>query len=149
MCKIINKLSKETQEMLNDGYGFRNDTLYGSGVEEIQKIIEFETIELENTDIFETCEELYGIDYETIDLNNPESVKNAVKKTIKFIFEHFNAEVLYGKWLAPEKSIIQYYEGDEDISKYIIPDDAIIISDLGEQGALFVSAKGWRRYNEI
>lgn len=139
----INKLSKEAQEMLAARKGFRNDALYGSGVENIRDIIEFEATELCNSDIFLTCERLYGIDYGELDLEDLEKTRICIEKTMEFLKNHFGTDELRGKWLGLKRDIIAYYEGENSLTEYPIPENAIIISDLGKEGVLFVTPNTW------
>ena len=44
-------LSLDTQRMLAYGEGWRNDNLYGAGIDDAFKIIDYEVFELGNTDI--------------------------------------------------------------------------------------------------
>ena len=139
----LEKLSYGTRKMLADRKGYRNDFLYGSGIEDIRKVIRHEADELCNADIFITCENLYGIDYGEINVEDIENIDGYVEKTMEFLKSHFGTDELYGKWLALKEDIMTLYRGEEGITEYIIPENAIVISDIGRDGALFVTPNAW------
>lgn len=126
--------SSTAKRLSKQKYGFRNDELYDSGVTDFKSILKFEVEELENTDIFDTCEDLYDIKY---DMDN---INSCIKSTLDFFYKHFKTKKLYAKWLTTKTMVKQLYEGDTyNIRKIKINDDFLIASDLGEQGVLFVS----------
>lgn len=136
-------LSEEAKEMLTTRTGYRNNGLYGSGVVDIREIIEFEATELCNDDIFLTCKKFYGIDYGEIDVGVLENIEGYLNKTMEFLKNHFGTDKLNGKWLGLEQNIMDCYAGEEGITEYPIPEDAIVISDLCSEGVLFVTPNTW------
>lgn len=136
-------LSRQGDVMMKRKYGYRNDELYGSGVTSVKEIITYEAYELGNVDIFETCKLFYNIDYKTTKyLNN---IDACTKKTMNFLHAHFKTDKISGLWLALRKDVMEFYEGREGVTKYIIPEDAIAISDLGGDGLLFVAKGNWTK----
>lgn len=138
--------------------GCRNDN-YGDGkIREAIDVVEFETFELGNTDIFEGFLNIHEINLlpeiemdEIIEISEDQDslielldeFKDEYLKAIeKFFFEKFSDSKVYAIWLTDEDSAKKYYLSEDSfISKYIIPDNAEIIpiSDLGDQGVLFVT----------
>lgn len=117
----MEKLSEVAKELLRTQIGYRNDGL-SEGIFTISEIIEYETEELGNEDIYDTCEELYNT-------RNP----------LEVIENTFGKEVVYGMWFARKEDILEYYaeDGETEINSYNIPNNAVVISDLGEDGVLF------------
>lgn len=115
------KISKPIRELLKSRIGYRNNYI-STGIYTIDKIIEHETKVLGNEDIYFTCEELYNIEDPFVILN----------KT-------FGRTDVFGLWLARREDVLKYYmsEFDHEISKYNIPDKVLLLSDLGDEGALF------------
>lgn len=123
---LMEKLSESVIEMMKSGKGYRNNNR-GTGYYYIQEIVEFETKELENEDIFDTCGLLYG-----------------TTNVMELIHEKFGTTKLHGLWLTTLDGVLENY-GEEDITlvtPYKIPSDALIISDLDAEGALFVYPVG-------
>lgn len=101
--------------------GYRNDNL-STGHYKINDVIHHEINELGNEDIIETCKIFYGTD-----------------DVYAVINRHFGEKQLWGLWLTTEDGVISNYNGDSEFyDSYKIPDNALVISDLGDEGALFV-----------
>lgn len=123
---LMKKLSTSATEMLRSGKGYRNNDR-GTGYYFIQEIVKYETEELENEDILDTCTLLYG-----------------TTNVMGLIHEKFGTTKLHGLWLTTLDGVLENY-GEEDITlvtPYKIPSDALIISDLDAEGALFVYPVG-------
>ena len=66
-----------------------------------------------------------------------EDIKYMLNEIIYCIEEETGVKVNYALWLAEKDAVIKYYEGDErDIYGYDTS-NAVILSDLGEDGILF------------
>ena len=127
----VNQLSGLTQtalQLLREGYGYRNEEI-STGNTNLKDIIKFETEELENTDIQETCNKLYRTSEPT-----------------QYIEKHFGKPIskLFGLWLTTLEGVKSYYfdeHSSNEIVQYHIPSNAIIISDLDDQGILLALEK--------
>ena len=63
-------------------------------------------------------------------------IKYIAEEIVKEICEETDKHLRYGLWLAPKKSVIDFYDGtEENINAYPISD--VILSDLGDDGKLF------------
>ncbi len=117
-------LTPSCNELITNMKGYRNDD-YSTGHYKILEVISFEVNELGNEDIFQTCLNLY----------NTEDVISLIKK-------HFNTENLdnlWGLWLTTEQGVKDHYKGiEEGYTTYSIPDNAFILSDISDEGVLFV-----------
>lgn len=117
--------SNELKQIEKEKVGYRNDDL-STGRYEIQDVIEFETVELGNDDIYETCQNFYGT--------------RDVEKVIK---DKFGNETVWGIWLTTVKGVLNNYKEVETttITTYKLPSDALPISDIGEDGILFATTE--------
>lgn len=151
-------MSKTLEDILKKNEGFRNDGYGGGGSDSIIEIVEFETFELCNTDIFESFIKLHKInllkdfiedDFQII-LENQEALRDFIweykheylEAIKKFILAEFKETDICGIWLTDEESVKKHYLcSDISYSKYHIPQDAKIIpiSDIGDQGVLFAT----------
>lgn len=121
---IENMNTFSCKTLLNTKIGYRNDN-YSTGTYKIKQVIDFETKELFNQDIIETCKLFYGTD--------------DVYAVIQRHFNTDNFDTLWGLWLTTESGVKEYYKGQEEgYNAYLIPDNALVISDLSEEGILFV-----------
>ncbi|PGK51714.1 hypothetical protein CN918_28400 [Priestia megaterium] len=114
------KLSSAATNLLEERIGYRNEGL-SAGTFTIKQILEFETKELGNDDILETCQKLYGT--------------NDVLKIIENKFGHLG---VYGVWFARKEDILEYYaeDGETEVTMYRIPDNHLLLSDLADEGVL-------------
>ena len=128
--------SSSLKEMYDNRFGYKSNCLYGSGVVDAESIIIHEIIELGNKDILYTMNFLYGLRFGEDDKDN-------VEKIMHFLKDRFGTNILYGKWLCSKvEHIIEFYCIDNEeieISKVMIPDNTIPISDLGPEGVLWIS----------
>ena len=134
----VSKLSNTAQSLIRNGCGYRNVEVYGSGVVDCEEIIEFEALELGNDDIFDTCFELYGIgcNVDNSKEEMEEDIERRIKENIKYWKNHFQTDKLYGLWLTTEEAVEELYKGDP--VEFTIPAGAMIVSDIGREGVLFV-----------
>ncbi len=140
----FDSLTRESQEILAFGYGWRNDYVYGSGIDDAFKIIDYEVFELGNTDILYTCRKIYGID---LDIRKK---KESVFKVKMFLRGVLGETKIYGMWLGTEENIKKYYSGNESCTCYSIPKNygsALVISDMGAEGSLVVSTMLFKAIN--
>lgn len=130
----LHGLSKEAQKMLYTHCGYRNDFLYNSGKENFLEVMQFEVLELGNTDILHSCKRIYGL---KLDLRKR-------KESMQKIYEYFcfllDTDRLYCKWLATKEDVIRLYDGVENCNKVRLNLDSLIVSDLGPDGVLFISS---------
>lgn len=137
------------RESVDYKVGYRNETIYGSGVRDLRDVIEFEIVELNNVDIPDTLlnsfpvrlnqrKELEYIVDDIEELTDEEKQK-AVDTCVDVIkVEYPNAK--YCLWLGSKETIENNYEGNEEnIDAYNI-EYTKPISDLGFEydGCLFV-----------
>lgn len=131
-------LTIDSKRILANGYGWRNDSIYGSGVNDAFKIIDYEVFELGNTDILYTCRKIYGL---KLDIRKKKESVYTVKMFLRSVLGETK---IYGMWFGTEKNIRKYYNGDEEISCYSLPKNygtALVISDMGPEGSLIVSVE--------
>ncbi len=115
-------------EMLNTQTGYRNESYGGSGETDLLSVIDFECNELENTDILDFCKTNYNL--------------NSIEEIVYFLTQKLSNPTLNCLWLSTLKGVLDnYHKDDESIQKYCLPQEIIPISDLHDQGALFVFVK--------
>lgn len=131
------KYSETAIEILTNGFGYRDDNYSGQGIEDLESIVKYEVLELQNRDILYTCRKLYALD---LDIRN---LKKSVEVVLKFFYHFYNSKILYAKWLTLEKFVVYLY--GKDVSKYSIPINSLIVSDLNTEGILLVSNKRFER----
>jgi hypothetical protein len=192
----ISGLSNSSKQMIESRIGYRDDTIFGSGVTNFEDIIKYEINELCNDDILDTMMNTYDVfidSCESVEFNIS-VVINKVKELLKYpdltydvtdtsyriynngmiaieqdknMFIPFidpkdtslsrSAELhikqlesddnIYAIWLCPDEEQVQLVYNGWTISKYKINYDAIIVSDLGEDGALFCSRFPFNKIN--
>ena len=131
-------LTIDSKRILANGYGWRNDSAYGSGIDDAFKIIDYEVFELGNTDILYTCRKIYGL---KLDIRKKKESVYTIKMFLRSVLGETK---IYGMWFGTEKNIRKYYNGDEEISCYSLPKNygtALVISDMGPEGSLIVSVE--------
>mgnify|MGYP001171379740 CR=1 FL=1 len=144
--------------MLNNNAGYRTEGFSGSDVRNAREIIGFEISELQNDDIIEYMHTHYGIlmgyyhDDEEEFLNachaNVDDVVDHLMLFITPFFDCSDQSFLTALWLTTYDNVKKHYGGTADepgiyidnggVDKYVIPDKHLVISDLGEEGSLFV-----------
>jgi len=134
MQKEGNKIniSKELSSILASREGYRNENFRGMGTSRVEKIILFEIRELCNSDVLDFMGKRYKIDKPTF--------KTCVRHIQKMAIENFGKKEAFGLWLTTRDGALRNYcdEGENIISKYALPKNSFPISDLGDEGALFV-----------
>ena len=135
-------ISKEAQTIINNGYGFRDDSTYDECITNPYDVCLFEVSELGNLDIPKTLLKLYKdklsseqINFldDLIDINYwDDSYESDYLEILSTIIGNRN----YCLWVcSSEEEVLELY-GD-NIEKYDIPKDSIILSDLSNEGVLF------------
>lgn len=146
--KATPRLHKTTKYLMYAHRGYRNPWYsgdYESPHTKFVQVLHYEVDELGNEDILDTCEHLYGISYEGCETNEDKMVK-----VLGLMMKKFGTLELECCWLGSKETVNNLYGGNEisygEISRVAcwIPTDAIVVSDLGEDGALFVSKNQFR-----
>jgi len=138
-------LSGVTQEMINRGYGYRTG---GHGFATLKDLLHTEVLELRNFHVIrELCDVIGVKKYKgaIIDEMFSEDALLNGAPVDPFILDDISdiAETKFGKgkvvWLGTKKNVRTFYQRITDgiLKKYVIPEDARVISDLGCEGALF------------
>lgn len=147
--------------------GYRDDGLFGDGITDPLEVIYHETYVLGNCDIVETIVTEYSenlTEEELLYLNQIIAMNQGLDTDMSEIDKPYFQDILkkvlndrnYCLWLCekPEdvyESYVEPMSGDdgvtydeykEDISEYDVPEDALILSDLGSEGSLYVWKKG-------
>jgi hypothetical protein len=155
---IVDKLSDETKDMLREGLGYRDDTVFGDGIRDVAAVSIYETLELRNSDIPETILKLYDefltedernllkmylcvqdpeVDLDCIVLNQ-KKLGDIALSVAQRVTGNPNPTCV---WLAAYDTVSQYYkQGESDegtIDAYAVNEDMCILADLGYDGALF------------
>ena len=120
------------------GYRTQNSS-FNSIVVPFKDVLEFETKELGNVDIYLTMRERYGL---KIDLRWKKDKCNAI--ILEYFKKKYKGVVPLCVWLCDSPYSVKqlYSHGNEPIIKVILPDSAIIASDLGYEGRLYVIHSG-------
>lgn len=121
--------SKEVNQMLKDGKGYRCESYMGSAERRAAIIVRYEVEEMGNEHIIEDACEALGLDDCNLD------------NILKAIEKEFGKDAM-AIWLATKEYASKYYCGPgERPTAILIPENASIISDLKDEGALFI----WKR----
>lgn len=142
--------SKTLTQMEKTKKGYRNEDFRGSGEVDFESIANFEIMELGNLDIPEFLMEcgmkdiLKDVQVDPFFDPNPSQEEYIIKEIMKFVRLQLKVEEdvnLYAKWLTSREGVLESYvlEDDWTISQYTLPDSFLAVSDIGEEGALFVS----------
>ena len=139
--------SKELSEMLEVRKGFRNSEYGGSGEIMAQEIIKYEMFELENEDIYDFFVAHYGL-RGGFDFSSSEEEFDLVIGEMMGILKDKlglgDISPVYGLWLTSKEGVYSNYSSsilDESVYEYHLPEVVVPISDLANQGSLFVSSK--------
>ena len=134
------KLSPEAQEILRTRVGYRTEGAYGEGYRDAKAVIEHETKELGNSEERREAAKRLGL-----------PGTSSLKQIGDEIDRRFgpDAKVL---WLATKEGVKYYLDSynedlpdderpkleDETVDKYTIPTGALLLTDLGYDGQLFL-----------
>lgn len=137
--------------MLNQNVGFRTENFSGSHVRNLEDVIYFEIRELGNTDILDTMNELYGLDFQpymdTEDENviADESYRDVLEQILSHLEKQFNTSHnnLGAIWVTTYDNVEKIYckSPNDKINMVDIHHNFYPISDLGAYGTLFVYKK--------
>lgn len=136
--------------MLAEKCGYRNEEFQGSGERLAQDVIRFELNDLGNRDILYTMTEMYGVDFSSF--FEDEEIFDEVSENILDVMEiilcflekklQTTRDNIHVLWLASKETVMDMYYGtEENVQKYEIGDDWIVISNLGYDGILFAFKK--------
>lgn len=125
----IFKKSNEVNQMLKDGKGYRCESYMGSAERRAAVIVRYEVEEMGNEHVVDEACKALGLDDCNLD------------NVLKAIEKEFGPDAM-AIWLATKEYASKYYCGPgERPTAILIPEDAVIISDLKDEGALFT----WKR----
>ena len=160
-------ISQTLDNMLNNGAGFRTESYSGSGVRRAEDVLRYE-LSMGNTDFVRFCQTNHRIlldicpsdeffdSIEGLSIEEQDEARNAemselcqenapyiVEKVLEFVCELLgsnNKNELDALWLTDYDSVVKRYGADlDDIDEYNFASGRfVVISDLGEDGALFV-----------
>lgn len=129
---------------------YRDENIYGSGINDILDVISYEVYELGNTDILEYCLDHYVEDKNlknriTDLVNNLENysdldVFNLVQDLVVEINYQIKSDLKYCIWLASEQAVKDLYDGS-NINAYYI-------SDIAEEDFNNYNNDIWKFLNE-
>jgi hypothetical protein len=124
----IKNLSADTMKMVRAGEGFRCESYGGSGSRIPSEVVRFEYEEL-NNDMTDQMIEALNLPTKL----TPEQVFGQIKQEYDDKYD--------AVWLATEEETREHYCDGDEPEGYIIPPDAIVLQDLGNDGALFLLPK--------
>jgi hypothetical protein len=130
----IKNLSADTMKMVRAGEGFRCESYGGSGSRVPSKVVRFEYEEL-NNDMTDQMIEALSLPTKL----TPEQVFERIKQDYDDKYD--------AVWLATEEEVKEHYCDGDEPEGYNIPPGAIVLQDLGNDGALFLLPK--QRENPI
>lgn len=134
---LLNKIifSKDTKKIIDDNFGYRIDEYNLSKPRKLEDVVKFEIDELWNEDILDFVNNNYA---------GSDQLKTS-NDIINYLYGFTSAKQLYCIWLATADNAKKIYYVDDNtayyMSKYCLDQFDFIISDLGPDGALFVSEK--------
>lgn len=139
-------MSETLKKLLEDKVGYRTENFSGSGVRNAVEVATFEISSLFNTDIMDTMQNMYNLDFsEFIDVEEEDLFEVSqciLDKIFSFLEEKMEIPIQDMKaiWLTTEEYVKTRYCRDENcvIEKIEIGNSWIPISDLDKDGALFV-----------
>lgn len=143
--------SKELINLFANGVGYRNDEFGAPRSYRAVDVLAFEYEDLGNTDILDTIYNLQTLD---IDLSQEilvEDYDTAYEKLVDYLSENYTK--YYAFWLCDTiENVIKsgYHNADMthgvEITSYMVEDNCVILSDLGEQGILIMTKLPQQKY---
>ena len=143
-------MSMTLNTMLNQNVGFRTEDFSGSNVRNLKDVVYYEIRELKNTDILDTMNELYGLDFSNcIDFEEECVYDECYWDVSEQIFSHLEKQFntsrdnLRAIWLTTYDNVEKIYcrQPTDKINMVYIHHNFYPISDLGSDGVLFVYKK--------
>jgi hypothetical protein len=127
-------LTPYARELLQTKNGYRCESYSGSGVTSARSVLEQEVLEQGNDDMIQEAQTALNLPVE----NEIQVPAKSLKSLIYEIENRFGPDAV-AIWLGCRSCVIQNYgEPGEEPDEYKIPDSAIVISDLGDEGQLFL-----------
>lgn len=129
--------------IMKEKAGYRYEDMYNSGIIDFAEVLDFETTQFGNDDIYESVSALYGIELKngTSPADVPEARENN-ESILDFFKKKLGTDTLYCKWLCVSKEdvICSYDAPQEQVTRWVIPGKMMIASYiLGADGLLVVS----------
>lgn len=143
-------MSMTLNTMLNQNVGFRTENFSGSNIRNLEDVVYYEIRELKNTDILDTMNELYGLDFsDCIDFEEECVYDECYWDVSEQIFSHLEKQFntsrdnLRAIWLTTYDNVEKIYcrQPTDKINMVYIHHNFYPISDLGSDGVLFVYKK--------
>ena len=137
--------------MLNQKVGFRTENFSGSNIRSLEDVVYFEIRELGNTDILDTMNDFYELDFSSyMDIEDEnviadESYRDVLELILSHLEKQFNTSHnnLGAIWLTTYDNVEKIYckSPNDKINMVYIHHNFYPISDLGTDGTLFVYKK--------
>lgn len=127
---------------MNKIIGYRNNTLSTIGADRLllADIVDYETLDLGNSDIPDYVQHTYP-EWQL----NPSMTGKDIEQIIRRLWHLPKTAKLYGIWLTKTKRDVAAYYADESpnitITTYVLPQTALVVSNLGPEGLLYVIPK--------
>lgn len=162
---IEGKLSPQAQQMIKSRVGYRDDYLFGDGYHNTYEVAMYETEELGNLDIpdflishyssiipedsYQLMSDLLPDCEDSFELLEKIDDRQKFEDLLSSIFQSVIGDRTFCVWLCADPADIvdsylaPYSDGRADnydldnVDSYDIPDDAIILADLGRDGCLW------------
>ncbi len=141
------KNSKTLSKMISQGVGYRVESYSGSKVRNLFDVVHYEIFELGNEDILDYMEKKYNL--KGIQLHSREFFREdeeaefrVARQIVDYCTFTLGAEKVIGIWLTTLPNVKKFYKlnSDDEITKVPLDRKYMVISDLDEDGALFVFA---------
>lgn len=116
--------------------GYRTlESSFNSIVAPFEDVLEYETLELGNVDIYLTMRELYNI---KLDLRWKCQKCNEI--VMQFLRNKYRGTGIYCVWLCDDIQDVKrlYARNGEEIIRVYLPDNALLVSNLGPDGKLYI-----------
>lgn len=135
-------MTHDAELIVHQGYCFRSNEYGQLGLVPFANCLHYESITLHNKDIYYTIRDLYDIFVDT--RKKKEKINEIVLRELSKRFGLLSDNQLYAIWGCATADQVKQYYGPNP-TKIIIPTRAIVVSDLGSEGALLVAPwKDWR-----
>jgi hypothetical protein len=128
-------LSPYAKELLQTRKGYRCESYSGSRVRDAKSVLEQEVLEQGNEDMIQEVQT-------ALDLPSREKdPASSLKRIFQEIDYRFGPDAV-AIWLGCRSCVIENYCGpEEEPDEYRIPESAVVISDIGDEGQLFLIPK--------
>lgn len=127
-------LSPHARELLQTKKGYRCESYSGSGVRDARSVLEQEVLDQGNEDMIREAQSALDLPVEKVIKDPAASLKNLLNE-IDNRFGPYPIAI----WLGCRSRVMENYcEAGEEPDEYKIPDSAVVISDLDDEGQLFL-----------